>query len=269
MQFGLGSYSFRWAIGTPAFQPGNPLTPLDLVNLTARLGCDLLQIADNALLDSYTPSQLSELKRTAGERSVTLEVGTSGATRPRLERYLETATQLNARLVRLVLDGPDVRPSLDEAEQVLRQVAPDYQQAGVSLAIENHFFIGSSQLANLIERVGSPNVGVCLDVANSVASQEWPIETVTTLAPYALNVHLKDFVILPHPEGVGVVISGAPLGEGRQDIPALLDAIPSRHEVNFLLEQWLPRQSDEKATLDMEIDWAIRSIAAARRYLAS
>lgn len=267
MQIGLGSYSFRWAIGTPTFQPARPLTPFDLVSRTANLGCTLLQIADNAMLDSFTSAQLTELKLHAKNQGVTLEVGTSGATQARIMRYLEIAVSLDSRLVRLVLDGPDAHPTLSEARDLLRRVAPAYKDAGVVLAIENHFLIPSTQLAGLIKEVADPAVGVCLDLANSIACLEWPAETVRILSPYALNVHMKDFQIAPHPEGVGVTVSGVPLGAGRQDFPGLLKAIPCRQQVNFILEQWLPRQSSEQATLQLEMAWIKQSLTTARQLL--
>jgi sugar phosphate isomerase/epimerase len=270
MRIGLGSYSFRWAIGTDHFRPPNPLTPFDLVKEAAHLGSRVLQIADNRLLDSYTDEQLRDLRHTAEASSVSLEIGTSGATEARLLHYLDIAHALGTPLVRLVLDGPNVHPSFNEARDILRHIAPLYLGTGVSLAIENHFLLPSPELIKLVESVDSAAVGVCLDTANSLACQEWPLETVRQLAPYALNVHLKDYRIDPHPEGIGVVISGAPLGEGKQNIPAILEAISStRKDINVILEQWLARQGDETATLHLEREWVERSLAAARQYLSN
>jgi sugar phosphate isomerase/epimerase len=268
MRIGLSSYLFRWAIGTPVFRPARPMSPMDLVNRTAELGCDLVQIADHPMLEGYTERDLRVLKNVAEESSVELEVGTSGATEVRLRRFLDIACQLDARIVRIVLDGPDAHPSVEEAGALLKKIAPSYGDAGVTLAIENHFLIPSQDLAGLIEFVDHPAVGVCLDTANSVACQEWPLDTVRILAPYAVNVHMKDYVIGPHPEGVGVVLSGAPLGEGRQDIGGVVEAINSTgKEMNYILEQWFPRQADEPATLNMEMEWTRRNILAARRIL--
>lgn len=268
MRIGLGSYSFRWAIGTPDFRPARPLTPFDLIDRTAELGCDLLQIADHPMLEAFTDEHLRSLKAAAAQQGVSLEIGTSGATERRLLRFLDIASKLDSIMVRIVLDGQDTHPSLQEAGEILRKVARMYRMEGVTLAIENHFLIPSPKLVELIEFVNDPAVGVCLDTANSLACQEWPEETVRILAPYAVNVHLKDYVIRPHPEGVGVVVTGAPIGEGRQDIHGIVSIIESsRKELSYILEQWFPRQEDESSTLTMERESARRNMIGARRIL--
>lgn len=267
MHIGLGSYSFRWAIGTAHFQPPQPLSPEALVDRAAELDCHLVQIADHSSLEQYTDAQVRILRQVADRAGVALELGTSGATTARLQRYLDLAQGLGVTLVRLVLDGPDTHPSVEDAYRALAAAAPHYAAAGVQLAIENHFLLPSPDLVALLNRIGSPAVGVCLDTANSIACGEWPRETVRQLAPFAFNVHLKDYRITPHPEGVGVIVSGAPLGEGMQDLPAIVQASRAMpHHPNVILEQWLPRQDEAGKTLAYETEWTRRSLATARRY---
>jgi sugar phosphate isomerase/epimerase len=72
---------------------------------------------------------------------------------------------------------------------------------------------------------------------------------------------------MPHPEGIGVVISGAPLGQGCQDVGAILDAVRAAgRDVTVVLEHRLPRQDDEATTLRLEEAWAQTSVVAARAY---
>lgn len=266
-QIGLGSYSFRWAIGVARMQPAQPLDPESLVQRVAALDCHLVQIADHPALEHCTKAHVRALKERADQLGVTLELGLSGATSARLLYYLDLAQGLGATLVRLALVSADTHPSLDEAYHVVAMVAPRYEAAGVRLAIENHFLLPSPRLIHLIERLGSPAVGVCLDTANSIACGEWPRETIQLLAPFAFNVHLKDYSIMPHPEGIGIVISGAPLGEGAQDLPSIAQAIRAMpHRPSVILEQWLPWQDTEEKTLARETEWARRSLATARRH---
>jgi sugar phosphate isomerase/epimerase len=269
MRLGLGSYLFRWAIGTPSFQPSHPLTPIDLVRRTAGLSVGVLQIADHPALETAAPRDLAALRSVARDCGICLEIGASGATPARLARYLGIAVALDATLVRLVLDGVDARPSLEEATRILKAAAPGYREAGVTLAVENHFALASAELVRLVETVNDAAVGVCLDTANSIGCREWPLETVNNLAPYAVSLHLKDCVVMPHPEGIGVVISGAPLGQGCQSVGTILEAMcAAGREVTVILEHWLPRQDDEATTLRLEREWAQQSVAAAREYLA-
>jgi sugar phosphate isomerase/epimerase len=209
------------------------------------------------------------VRAAARDCGIGLEIGTSGATPARLTRFLAIAAALDAPLVRLVLDGRDARPSLGEARTILAAAAPAYRRAGVTLAVENHFGLASTDLVRLVETIDDAAVGVCLDTANSIGSREWPLDTVRRLAPYAVCLHLKDYVVLPHPEGIGVLVSGAPLGQGCQNVDAILNEVRAAgRDVGVVLEHWLPRQEDAAATLRQEEAWAETSVAAARAYLA-
>ena len=75
----------------------------------------------------------------------------------------------------------------------------------------------SAQLVRIIEAVGSPALGVCLDPANCVAALELPRDVVTTAAPHVKNWHVKDFAFTRQAGWVGFNLVGCPLGEGLLD----------------------------------------------------
>lgn len=255
MQIGLGSYAFRWAVGTDTFRPSAPMDVAALIDETAALGCGLLQVADSHELDGASAEHLNELRTHAERRGVRLQAGTSGAGIERLRRYLDVAAALDADLLRLVLHGNGVEPDLHEAEQALRAVGPDFEASGVRIGIENHFRTPSRDLVALVENLGSPAVGVVLDTANSVMSGEWPVETVSLLAPYAVGLHLKDYAVIPDAEGVGGHVIGRPLGEGWMDLRAVLESVAQHDDdglFGVVLEHWLPREESEVATLASE-----------------
>jgi sugar phosphate isomerase/epimerase len=270
MKLGIGSYLMRWAIGHNKFRPSRPLQAVDLIHVASDLGADLLQYADNMPLHPLSTPELDNLRQTAAAKGIELEVGTSGCRADRLQQNLDIAQRLEAPLVRLVLDAADAHPSTEEAIAILRDAAPAYRRARVKLAIENHFLMTSPVLSHVVESVGDEYVGVCLDTANSVGCGEWPLETVRMLLPYANNLHLKDYVINPHPDGVGVVVSGAPFGTGRQEIDTILKLVRGTgRDMNVILEQWLPQGRDEAETLARELEWARGAVTAARRFMAS
>ncbi|MFV0333289.1 MAG: TIM barrel protein [Tropicimonas sp.] len=92
-----------------------------------------------------------------------------------------------------------------------------------------------------LEAVNDPALGVCLDVANSICAGEWPEETTAMLAPSAINLHLKDYVIDPDPCGVGFRIRGVPPGTGRADIPWIPDQLAHCDaDMGVIVEHWLP-----------------------------
>ena len=82
------------------------------------------------------------------------------------------ATRLGSPLLRVVLDTDDHHPSADEAVSTLHSVLPDFERAGVCLAIENHDRFPAAVLARMLQRLDSPHVGICLDTANSLGCGE-------------------------------------------------------------------------------------------------
>jgi sugar phosphate isomerase/epimerase len=269
MKLGLSSYMYRWAVGTPTFRPPRPLSLAAMIENAAALGCSLLQIADSTELVGMSPAELRALRGLADGRGVRLQLGTTGATAERLDAYLAMAIELRSDIVRLVLYSPDIDPTPSLFRDVLIAAAPAYADAGVTIAVENYFLQTSKDLAALMDQVNSPAVGVCLDTANSIIAQEWPMETVSILAPYARNVHVKDYRLIPHPDGIGGHVVGAPFGEGRLDIEALLGVLGriDRDDLAVILEQWCPRGADEDSTIRMETSWRQQGFrVAAQRF---
>jgi sugar phosphate isomerase/epimerase len=260
---------YRWAVGTPNFQPPRPLRLAEMVKDVAGLGCSLLQIADSNELVAMSKAELKGLLDLATNHGVRLQLGTTGATAARLDAYLAMAIELRSDIVRLVLYSPDIDPAPSLFRDTLAAAAPAYAAAGVTIAVENYFLQASEDLAALMDQVNSPAVGVCLDTANSIIAQEWPMETVSILAPYARNVHVKDYRLIPHPDGTGGHVVGAPFGEGRLDIEALRGALRQidRDGMAVILEQWCPRGADEESTIQLETSWRQQGFRVAAQRL--
>jgi len=274
MLLGLGSYAFRWSIGSPAFRPDTPATLADVIDETAELGCSLLQIADSTELEAMSNSEMRELRAQAEHRGVRLQTGTSGLTNERMLRYLAITRALGGDMVRLVLDSDDAHPGRAAAEVILRSVAPRFEDKGVAIAIENHFLTPSPRLVEIIQNVASPAVGACLDTANSVMIGEWPATTIELLAPYVLCMHLKDYAVVPDEHGVGGHVVGRLLGEGSLDIKAALAAVRPADErlhgeLAVVLEQWLPLHEDPKATVKEERRWREINVTRAQGYIGA
>ena len=266
MKLGLGSYAYRWSIGKATHQPETPLTPSGLVEKAADFGLDVLQIADNLPLHKVSEQEHRNLKAALKQHHVALELGTDGLAQ--LETYLELATTYDAALVRLTLNQDDLDTSREDLLHSLDRFAHAFAERHKTIALENHFLLRSQELADIINTVGNPALGVCLDVANSIASKEWSETTIRTLAPLAVNVHLKDYRIALDPDGVGFAITGTPLGEGETDIPFVFRALEDAgRDVNVILEHWLPYALVEEHSYAVEDDWTERSVMAARAFI--
>ena len=105
-------------------------------------------------------------------------------------------------------------------------------------------------------------IGVCIDPANTVSLLEDPREVVELAAPFAVNMHVKDFAFSRSDGAIGFVLAGAPLGEGLLDYAHMLRHIrPSERGITQVVEHWLPWQGSEQATVEMELAWSRRSLA--------
>jgi sugar phosphate isomerase/epimerase len=56
----------------------------------------------------------------------------------------------------------------------LREVLPEFARAGVSIALENYEAYATRELAELVARIGSSHLGICLDTVNSFGALESP-----------------------------------------------------------------------------------------------
>lgn len=266
MKLGLGSYAFRWNIGIGDQRPARPMSAFDLLDEAASRGLAVVQYADNLPLDRLSDSDQHRLAERAAACGIALELGTQCFDADEVARYLGIGRRLNARILRVALDEADAHlPVADLAEQ-LRPLLQQARAADIRIAIENHFNYPSPRMVELLERVADPQLGVCLDVANSICAGEWTEETVTLLAPYTINLHLKDYVIQPDPHGVGFRIRGVPLGQGRAPLEWVLAQLAHcPPETSCILEHWLPLGDDLATAQAQERPWLDQTVAHARR----
>src|SRR6185312_5611849 len=100
---------------------------------------------------------------------------------------------------------------------------------------ENHKDYRSGELVDLLKRLSSRHVGVCVDTGNSIALLENPVDTVRMLAPHAFTVHLKDMAVAEYDEGF--LLAEVALGEGFLDLPKLIALLrEARPDIRFNLE---------------------------------
>lgn len=261
MKLGLGSWACAWAAGVPGYPPPSPLTALGLVERAAALGVSLVQIADNIPLDGSSPEELRELRSVAGACGVGIELGTRGIGRDQVLRYIELCRYFDSRILRVVIDRGEDEPTPDEAIERIMAMRPDLDLAGVTLAVENHDRFDAPTFARIAREAG---VGICLDTVNSFGALEGPAAVVAALAPYVVSLHLKDFTIRRVPHGMGFEITGTPAGQGRLDVPWLIETLRSHgRDPNAILEHWPSWEGSVEATVDKENRWVEESI----RYL--
>jgi sugar phosphate isomerase/epimerase len=262
---GIGSYAFRWHVGIRDRVPDHPISAAGILDHAARLGVPLVQFADNLPLHTLPKGEIDALAAQARSLGIALELGMTGCAEELVGQYLDLAGRLDATLLRIAPTAEESLAKDAEIAAMFARLLPACRAAGVVLAVENHFHLPSPRLVDIVTMVGDEALGVCLDVANSIACQEWPETTIALLAPHAVNLHLKDFRIALDPHGVGGSFVGTPLGQGCLDPSIVFDALKRLdRRVNTILEHWLPWQGDFDTTQALELAWLEQSVAAAK-----
>lgn len=268
MRLGLSTYTYTWAVGVPGASPEKPMTVYDLLERAQHLGVPVVQIADNLPLDRMAPGDIDDLAARARSLSIDIEVGTRGIEPEHLRRHVDLARRLGSPLLRVVVDTANRHPSPAEVVAELRVQRTIFEDASIVLGIENHDRFSAAVLAGIVQDLGADWAGVCLDTVNSFGALEGPDVVIDTLAPLAVNLHVKDFAIERPSHKMGFVVEGRPAGRGRLDIPRLFDALGGKgRDITAVLELWTPPARSVAATVEKERQWAQESVAYLQKQL--
>jgi len=242
---GIHSFAVRQKNDKPDGQQPRFADPLNYLEHCHRFGAGGIQIGLGARDESYATA----LRRKAEIYGMFVEGSSSaprdGADADRFAAELRTAAAAGAKVVRIVMLGgrryetfetaAAFREFADKAWKSMQLAAPLAAKHGVRLAIENHKDWRADELLDGLKRLGSERVGACIDTGNNIALLEDPAETVKTLAPAAMSVHLKDMAVRPYDDGF--LLAEVPLGEGVLNLPAIVATVKqARPEVRFSLE---------------------------------
>ena len=261
MRLGISTYTYTWAVGVPGQLPLNPLSAYGLIDKARSLKIECVQIADNLPLHQFSNEELLRLSEYAISSHIGVEIGTRGLTEENVKTYITIARKFFSPILRIVIDAPGHAPSLEEALAVLKKMIPLLKENKIKLAIENHDRFKAAEFAYLVENSDPAWVGICLDSVNSMGAGEGIAEVVKTLAPYTINLHIKDFCIRRVSHKMGFVIEGTPAGKGMLDIPAIVSRMNENTSCqSAILELWTPPEGAIDQTILKESLWAKDSI---------
>ena len=268
--FGISSYAYPWAIGVPGHPPPAPMTAGQLVQEARQLHAHRLQLADNLPVHQLADDAWKNLLRTSEEANIRLELGLRGLRPDRLRTYLMLAQQCRSPFVRVVIDDKGYEPRHDEIVHIIREMLPLYREAGVRLAIENHDRFRARELVDIIEATDADYVGICLDTANSLGADEGIWEVARTLAPYTLNLHVKDYRIERLDHQMGFTVRGAPTGSGQTPVGWLLETLRAHGRCqSATLEVWSAPLATIEETIVQERTWVAQGSTYLRHALSA
>jgi len=272
MKLGLDSYSYHLAFGAhPDFTPSQKMDLFQFMDRVKELGLDGFQI-DPMHLVSQKDSYLREILAYSKEKNLFLEYGTMGIEADWLMNELDTCAKLESTILRTFIgfDRYDkkinIHLEIESAIEHLNKVKNRAAELNIKIAIENHGDVSSDELVDIVEKVASPNVGICLDLGNALVTFEDPLEAAKKMAPYTFTTHFKDYAIKM--TNYGFKVCGAALGNGNIDLRAALKILTEKTSLDkIILEIPVEAESEEQTALKKEDTIVLKSVEYARDML--
>jgi len=161
----------------------------------------------------------------------------------------------------MVIDNDSFKPDVSSVISITKDLLPELKKRNIKLAIENHDRFRAREFEKIILETDPACVGICLDSVNSMGAGEGFDLVSEILAPFTINLHIKDFTIYRVSHKMGFVIEGRPAGKGMLDIPSLIDKInPYGQCRSAILELWTPPAETLEYTIAKENEWADVSV---------
>jgi len=238
------SYSARLRSDRSSQAQGRLADPLNFIDHCHKVGAGGIQMNIGARDRDYA----AKLRRKAEGYDMFVEDSVSLPRQPsdveRFEAALRTAKQAGAKVIRTAIGGRRYEQFSNAGQfeafaarslKSLQLAGPITARQRMRLAIENHKDWRIDQMLDMLKRLGSEYVGVCVDTGNSFALLEDPLAVVESYAPVAFAAHLKDMAVAEYEEGF--LLADVPLGEGVLDLDRMVKILRKANpEINFSLE---------------------------------
>jgi 3-oxoisoapionate decarboxylase len=261
---GISTYTFPWAIRNAQNNGSNGLEALQLVKFAGKNKIGFVQFGDNLPLHQLSLPDLEKIKALADKKGIKLEIGTRRLTLKNIEQYIDIAAYLGSPFLRMVIDDTGYHPATGDVIKIIKKALPSLQKNNILLAIENHDRFKAAELKKIILKSDPEWVGICLDTANSLGAGEGIYEVLHLLAPYTLNLHIKDILIKRVSHTMGFTIEGTAAGDGVIDILSIVQELKQTGRCKTAtLEVW----SNPCATIHESIAEEKRRVQKSIQYL--
>ena len=222
MKLGLDSYSFHRFYGETTAWETLPNTTWSLRDFLEFCTSEDISLA--SIQTSYMPTddevirEVNQWKAADRNREVVFTWGHPNGynggrnldAHGRVLHYLELAAEVGATQMRIVLGNQKNFADLIEERSailtpLLHEAAVRAAQLGVRLSIENHADFPVMRLVELIESIGIPELGLCLDTGNARRVGDDQLELLRNLdLSRVFMIQLKETLCLPgHEEPTG------------------------------------------------------------------
>ncbi len=201
MKFSVSSYSFS------AYRRKTKCSYLDICRLAKELGFEGIEFTE---LDPCTVDTAKRIKSYCDEIGLPIVAYSVGANFARLfpkrtvkqiKKQVDIAAALGVPVMRhdvcyVLAPNRSWQKTADKMAPYIREVTEYAKAKGVKTCTENHGFIfqAPERVKYLIDTVNNENYRWLCDVGNFLCVGAEPLASVKVAAPYAVHVHVKDFL---------------------------------------------------------------------------
>jgi 3-oxoisoapionate decarboxylase len=243
MKLGIDSYCYHRYFGEiypDQTDPGIRWTFIDFVNRSLELGVQGVSL-ESCFFESFDEKYLADMKAVLDEKNLErvlawghpdgLEAGRNETAWREMNDLIPKARHLGANIMRIVASSLKFRyephaPQIDAIVKMLKESVQIAADQGVVIAIENHIDYTSSEIYEILERVGAESLKVNFDTGNTLRMMENPVSAARRLGPYTVATHTKDVDACRHvPPEEWYFFSSVPVGTGLIDMPGVVKAL--------------------------------------------
>src|SRR5262245_34966443 len=202
----LGVCSYSYNLLWKAARDGQPDVPfkdtLGFIDYCHELGAGGVQIGVGSKEPDYPAKIRARVERFEMYFEGQVNLPKDAGDVDRFDADVHACKEAGAEIVRAAALAGRRYETFDSAEafrqfaeksfQSLTLAEPLLKKRRVRLALENHKDWRVSEFLDLLKRLSSEWVGVCVDTGNNLALLEEPLGVVESLAPFAFSSHIKD-----------------------------------------------------------------------------
>lgn len=243
MKIGIDTYSYHRFLGEvyPTQEaPENTLGYQEILQHVSKLDIDGISI-ETCFLESLAEDYLKTLRENIEDQQLEvvvawghplgLEGGKSQDAVEEMVSHYATCHLLGANVMRIVGSNRRLMTEPKEVQlkrliNVLQEPVKRAEDEGIILAIENHLDFTAEDILELLDKIGSKNLGVTYDTGNALRLGEHPVESAKKLAKHSYATHLKD--VAPVYDGdpaAWAFFASVPFGKGIVNIPRVISTL--------------------------------------------
>ena len=202
-------------VGLPSFEPA------EVKKFRAKLESYGMYLSANGL---RLPNDKTDLPDFEKRVAAYVEAGAKATRSPQTQRRYEIYSSLD-----------EFRKDFERCKRQIELAEPVARKYRLKIGVENHKGQRLGEMLEWIKGVSSEWVGICFDIGNNYSLCDDPMEWLDKIAPYCVNVHIKDMALAEYADGF--LLSEVPLGKGILDLKKIVDTIRGLHpDITFGLE---------------------------------